>query len=506
MLLNVLLVDDNKFALSHFAGLVEWKRLGFRLMETAIDGIEAWEKFKRFHPEVVITDVQMPGMDGIELAGKIKESSPETVVIFLSSYDEFDYARAAIDLSVEDYLLKQELDQEILEKKLTEIREQYQKRRARKEKLAKGHLISAFRMPMEETDMEFLQEFFPGTYGFFMLEQDHLPRWLCEMSGMATKELDYRHLLPEIQQNHPEVLYLVRYEPYRTVALISKEENVEALAAEIRKELMQMSGSSISLYLYRGGLDFSGCRQEYEKNRFLFEQRYFEGENAILAADIFEPSGHHCEPAAIGEFRESLKVSGEEAVLCIDRLFRPLLHRYDFTGSMESLRLIIQELKSTCEKKGLPDSWLFDDEVYHLLSIRRMIRWIKSKVMDIKDDVVSCQSENIARAVSYIARRYSDAMLSVEEIAKEAGLSVNRLNDAFKKELGETTGRFLTRKRMEKAKEFLEETDETVFSIAEKAGYNSASYFSHVFRKTYNISPQEYQAKARKKYKIITSK
>ena len=116
---RVMLADDNKFALEYFSQLVDWKKQGFELVNMSIDGVEAWNNFCHYEPDVVITDVEMPGIDGIELTEKIRAFRPETIIVFLSSYDEFDYARAAIDLNVKDYILKQELDAASLEKKLT---------------------------------------------------------------------------------------------------------------------------------------------------------------------------------------------------------------------------------------------------------------------------------------------------------------------------------------------------------------------------------------------------
>ena len=132
---KVMLADDNKFALAHFVNMIKWEDFGFTLVSSAIDGIEAWEEFCKYSPDLVITDVQMPGLSGIELAGKIKEKSQDTVVIFLSSYDEFDYARSAIDLNVREYILKQELDRALLEKKLREIKEDMDKKKEKQNSL-----------------------------------------------------------------------------------------------------------------------------------------------------------------------------------------------------------------------------------------------------------------------------------------------------------------------------------------------------------------------------------
>ena len=103
------------------------------------------------------------------------------------------------------------------------------------------------------------------------------------------------------------------------------------------------------------------------------------------------------------------------------------------------------------------------------------------------------------QAVQCIYREYANAFLSVDDIAKEAGISVNRLNDLFKKEQGETAGKFLTKVRMERARELLDEGSEKMTAIAEKTGYTSTSYFARVFRKYYGMSPQEYKIKRRER-------
>ena len=75
MFLKVLLVDDNRYALNHFSNLVNWEELGFSLIGTATDGIEGMELYEQYHPDLIITDVQMPGIDGRELARLVKQKT-----------------------------------------------------------------------------------------------------------------------------------------------------------------------------------------------------------------------------------------------------------------------------------------------------------------------------------------------------------------------------------------------------------------------------------------------
>ena len=195
---KVMLADDNKFALAHFVNMIKWEDFGFTLVSSAIDGIEAWEEFCKYSPDLVITDVQMPGLSGIELAGKIKEKRQDTVVIFLSSYDEFDYARSAIDLNVREYILKQELDRALLEKKLREIKEDMDKKKEKQNKVLTSHIRTLFQTEIEELDDVYFSEYEEKEYACLIFEQDHVPEFLSGKSGVYEKEAEYKEQIPRM--------------------------------------------------------------------------------------------------------------------------------------------------------------------------------------------------------------------------------------------------------------------------------------------------------------------
>lgn len=494
-MITVMLADDNRFALKHFSGLVEWKQFGFQLIDTAIDGIEAWDKFCRLSPNVVITDVQMPGMDGRELARRIKEKDPETIVIFLSSYDEFDYARSAIDLSVQEYILKQELDKATFEKKLEEIKKLLQERTEKKKKIGWGHLMTCFHTPVEDLDPDFYREIFRDEFGFLILEQDHIPDFLARLSCHTTAEADYRLLLPQIQKNFPKIQYLMRLEPYRWLCFCDPREDAEQLGDGIVKYLAEVTDKKFSMILFPKPLSVFSCRKVYEKIRFLFEQRYFEGTQVVMYADMYEEPKSSSD-FSIQDFQTAFERNEREAALrALDRLFRPMMYRYDFQAFEGAVAAVLQELEKASQQM-YGEFKLYDDAVGHLLSARRIVRWLKGQTAEIwavKSKEQHFTSDAMERAVRFIYQEYSNSFLSVEEIAEKAGLSVNRLNDLFKKEQGETVGRFLTRIRMEKARELLEKGMEKIPDIVDQVGYGSASYFAKVFRKVYGVSPQEYR-------------
>lgn len=103
---KVLLVDDERIILEGIAKVVDWEKVGTRLIDTAKNGIEAYEKITSYQPDIVITDIKMPGMDGLSLVVKTIKKYPSIQFIILSGYSEFEYAKKAIDYGVKRYLLK----------------------------------------------------------------------------------------------------------------------------------------------------------------------------------------------------------------------------------------------------------------------------------------------------------------------------------------------------------------------------------------------------------------
>lgn len=103
---TVLLVDDEPTILETFSNDILWNQFGVDTLLTASDGCQAWEIISQHHIDLLITDIQMPHMDGITLLKNVRSTFPDIHCILLSAYSDFEYARAAIQLGVENYLLK----------------------------------------------------------------------------------------------------------------------------------------------------------------------------------------------------------------------------------------------------------------------------------------------------------------------------------------------------------------------------------------------------------------
>ena len=112
---RVMLVDNEEEVREGVREKVEWNRCGFELVAEASNGQEAWETAKTVAPDVVITDIRMPFMSGLELCHNLRTMFPDICLVILTGYDDFDYAKRAIQENVTEYILKPVNAEEMME-------------------------------------------------------------------------------------------------------------------------------------------------------------------------------------------------------------------------------------------------------------------------------------------------------------------------------------------------------------------------------------------------------
>lgn len=103
---SIMIVEDEYLVRQGIASLVDYEQFGMRVIAQAENGREAWQKFQENPADILLTDINMPQMNGLELAKLVRDQAPKCHIVFLTGYDDFDYARTAIKLGADDYLLK----------------------------------------------------------------------------------------------------------------------------------------------------------------------------------------------------------------------------------------------------------------------------------------------------------------------------------------------------------------------------------------------------------------
>ena len=113
-MIKVMLVDDEVLAVQYMEQIIDWEKEGYQIVGSAFGGRQAIEMYDKYHPDIVISDIRMPGMDGLELTKKLKEKDKEVTIILMSAYKDFEYAKKGIQYGVSNYLLKHEIQEETI--------------------------------------------------------------------------------------------------------------------------------------------------------------------------------------------------------------------------------------------------------------------------------------------------------------------------------------------------------------------------------------------------------
>jgi two-component system response regulator YesN len=126
-ILTVMIVEDEKIMREDLMTILDWDVEGYKLMPSAVNGKQGLDFFDHTRPQIVISDICMPVMDGLAMVKSIKDLAPHTRILILSAFGEFDYAKEAMRIGADDYILKTELSSTLLKQKLDSIRDNLEK-------------------------------------------------------------------------------------------------------------------------------------------------------------------------------------------------------------------------------------------------------------------------------------------------------------------------------------------------------------------------------------------
>lgn len=106
MMYKLFIADDEELIVEGLCSAIPWRENGIEVCGTAYDGIEAERLIKELSPDIILTDIRMPGLSGLDLIGRIKTVLPDSKLIIISAYEDFEYAQRALREGALDYLIK----------------------------------------------------------------------------------------------------------------------------------------------------------------------------------------------------------------------------------------------------------------------------------------------------------------------------------------------------------------------------------------------------------------
>lgn len=510
---KVLLVDDEFLIVDGIASVMNWKQLGTELVGTAQDGLEALAFIERERPDIIISDIRMPGMDGLQLVEKVASKYRDISFIMLTGFTEFEYAKKAMQYGVKHYLLKPCSEESLVEAigELVGEKDEW----TDQERFVQSIQANLERV-LPHAQKYFLKELVTNkTYG--AKEWKHFG----ELFGVQFRSQQVRLLLVEIEGEH-EFMHLFAIQNIaedivrnpmlsttvgRHVLLMIEnkltEDQLFRSIDEIRDTFARYYHYDLTIALSEPG-ELSQARQLYMQTLVYLNHRFYLGEGSlIMERDLLPPEERGLPEFEFDQERLVTAIKSghwQEAENELDRSFRLLTDlRYDISQTksyliqmfMEIIRLTgPDEMKRHMER--LPGMI----ETSTLLSFQQfLLGTAKDIAMQRYRQQRSRQSQMVRSVKQLVEKRYGDESLTLQAIAAEIYMNPDYIGKMFKKETGEKFTNYVMRYRIGKAVELLEQDGEcTVSSLAEQTGFGANwPYFSKVFKKLTGFSPSEFK-------------
>ncbi len=528
---RVFLVEDESTIRSTLRDTVPWSQLGYEFVGEATDGEMALPLIGTTHPDVLITDIKMPFMDGLSLSKLVLKEFPNTKIIIISGYDDFEYARQAIEIGVEQYLLKP-ITKANLMNVLREVKEkieqeqeqrnyqaQFQRDSQEYEQFARRSFIEqvvAGKLSVQQIYED------AGRLGLELRAQSYCIALFSAM-GETYSDTDARvreDLLGHFMK-HPEYL-LLRWNLSTYMLLIMGEKSrmdsyIQSCIAAITNRYSVYEGQKpwyVAVGMTAGRL--SQLPECYEDVSRLWAYRYIQPDTHILTTDTVKEPGVKDASADLGNFDvskfnpdmllEIMKTAAPEEIPNVVSEF--LLDISSAAGSQAFCHYVMLSTRFTAiqfvsslgvkqEKllEGVTCQDMTEQQNVELQDLRRYMNEFIMQAVKLRIQNSANQYRDIlGRAVDYIDSHFTDDSLSLNTVAKEVNISANYLSAVFSQEMKSTFVEYVTSKRMTLAKELLRTTDKHSGEIALEVGYKDPHYFSFLFKKTQGMTTREYRS------------
>jgi two-component system response regulator YesN len=504
---NVLLAEDELWAREGIKKLIHHLALDFQVSYEAADGWEALNILENVQPDLLITDVKMPGINGLELIRFAKEKYAELPCVIISGYEEFEWARQAIQMGSIDYLLKP-VDEKQMLSSLHKVIE------SKKTTSLKDHFVQHNKL----LDLEHLfQRIIEGEHEiiprFFTSLKESFPSLSKCQSKILTvldEDLPRNDLQQFISKELGGVVFYDRHRAYLAIVPIP-DEVTENLIDKWMVTLHHQINTELHMSLAMG---YSPVFQHeetfidnYQEAFHRFSMRFYYGNTCV--GDLIQK----LPDSELSQINEKEKKLVEKILLAIelkdqselkknmDDLFAFFSQHQISPFQVESwvarmLRLIMNrfdtfQLQEMGIKHFIP---------FHWVQSRKYIHQLKNDLEDMLEKIMAHQMNDglssgsiIYKIQSIIEDEYHDPGLAIGKLAERFHFNASYLSILFKKKTGYSFSQYLADVRLDKAKDMLHRGQLKLYEVSYAVGYINDKSFSRAFKRKYGMTPQDYR-------------
>lgn len=499
-MMKMIIADDESVIIHGLQKLVDWKSLGIEIVGAYEDGKHAFEGILHHKPELALLDISMPGMTGIEILKECHMLDIHTEIIFISGFQEFEYAKDAVKYGAADYLLKPVIREELLNAinrcASKFIRGEQEEKEAQKsgtetdyEKLAAMEdtsyipvTIHILYMQAEDSAVKKLAEFSLASYVEEYMNDNHIGISFVRNGNIVAvfkgmNDQTCREWLKDMESG----------------AFAATGQRVAFIMGREVRQMSEISGAYEECLARKGQLFFADSLKEpviYAEENVLrnegkpqrFENVKEELLTAVMNRDFAAFENY------FGQFvnmvRNLSAGKKEDACFYICSILRIADERFCSAGFGEAkmqMKDLLEMTRST---------------VYYgeLTEICRSL--LEGYMKRIQKMAMGSEKSSYIQAKAYIDEHYSEN-LTLNVLAEEVHMNPYYFSSFFKKNTGENFKTYLNRVRVEHALPLLVSTNKKTYEIAVEVGFTDARNFSEAFQRYYNETPTEYRKRIR---------
>lgn len=540
-MLKVLLVDDDYQVIKHLENLIDWNLCGFEIVGFAQDGKMAFKLIKDTSPDIIVTDIVMPGMDGIELIRCVKDAGICLKFIVLSFYSEHTYVREAMKLGAMEYLIKDEINPSVMLNVLNYVKSAIERESTEEDSRKKEREI--VNKSIELLRQETVKNLLMGDYKSYEAVIQEFKRLGINNSFnsavVACFEIDKSiNMSSQFFETSKDLIdhNILEY----VSGILSTGSTAEVCKMEVNTYACIITFNKVNSEMYRINklfTDFSNIiRYVGEKysmtisvgvsslccNLVEIPEYYKKSIMALKLKKFFKPGKIL--------FYEHFKIPNDEMVAretkkIISQIYAEINTQIDF----ENIRKILKEVSSNIKpdrislenanqvilelilifsllagkmeeltQKKSQKNFLLVSSIQYGDFFKDFFELIEKKLKKYEEEIKEYgffRKETrweIKETIDYISNNYNKKV-SLEKIAEKIGMSKTYLSKLFKKEMGVNIENFLLEYRMRIARELLRTSNLKIYEIAINLGFCSTQHFSHIFKKYQGMTPEAFK-------------
>lgn len=534
MELQVMILDDEPIILDGLCSF-PWEDYGFKVAASAKNGIEGMKKLEDTAPDLILSDVKMPGMDGLEFAGKAKEKYPDASIVILTGYDSFAYAQQAIRIGVEEYLLKP-VEYEAMKEMVWRLSEEIRAKKARQKQvhdlqkyfqsslpelrskfagnLLHGRLQGREEMEAQEASFHLHIEKYLVCVGRKFKEEERIDKcdkWIEEFACINIFEEIFHEFQIRVLSD-----YNTAAMEYNFILMFKKEETDSACmertvgaCTKIQQEMEKYLNTSMDFGLSSLSEEGYLANIQYRQAQKACRQCVYLGKNIILKYDELQYENQEEFVITTGEKTHFMILLFQESFLKAEEELRRIYKRAPEDISpvkFSAMELLISCMKFpyTCavESAMQNKNWnvsVLQDGVRRISECRNTEEVVSCLLLlfetMIKQNTEGTDERNkrlVQSILEYIDKNYGED-LSMEELTEKFHISRTYVSRLLKNYAGQSFLEYLTEVRFRHVEQLIAENKYKQYEIAEMVGYKDFGYYIKVFKKRYGMTPNEYR-------------